>query len=100
VSSLASSLVSMQVKSIHYKSVALSVQVIHVKVTGNMIKNSHKSFLKENKHMTTEPSKKIKKKERNDTTTLSYHPYILYHFANYTLCCYLCGVCRRVAVHV
>ena len=27
------------------------------------------------------------KEDGNDTTTLSHHPYILCHFANYGLCC-------------
>ena len=33
-----------------------------------------------------EPSKKQAKQDRNDTTTLSHHSYILCHFANYVSC--------------
>ena len=47
---------------------------------------SQKSFLNENKRMQGWNPQKPTKLDRNDTTTISHHPYILCHFANYALC--------------
>ena len=46
--------------------------------------NRKKCFLSENMQAYVEmESSKLTKQDRNDTTILSYHPYILCHFANY-----------------
>ena len=45
----------------------------------------HKYFLNENKHMKEWNPPKSTKQDRNNTTMLSHHPYILCHFANYAL---------------
>ena len=60
-------------------------------------KLSHKnSVLNEQAHVGMEPSK-LAKLDGNDTTTLSHHPDILFHFVNCTFCL-LCATVHRSIV--